>query len=93
MIPTILLTVFLGSGKTTVLNAILKFLKPQKLNIALLINEFGNINVDAELIDSYYKKIFFVEFIGGELKILPWAKILKAETLLFLSVIKWTKTY
>jgi G3E family GTPase len=59
VIPTILLTGFLGAGKTTALNAILKFLKPLNINIALLINEFGSINIDSELVDKQYKKNIF----------------------------------
>lgn len=48
-IPTTILTGFLGAGKTSVLNRILKGnhgLKP-----AVLVNDFGKINIDAELIE------------------------------------------
>lgn len=48
-IPLIIITGFLGSGKTTFLNNILNSLRLKK--IGLIINEFGEINVDAELIN------------------------------------------
>ncbi|MGI6112795.1 MAG: CobW family GTP-binding protein [Mahellales bacterium] len=53
-LPVILLTGFLGAGKTTVLNELLRFLEPKNLNIGLLINEFGRINIDAQLINEKY---------------------------------------
>lgn len=53
-LPVILLTGFLGAGKTTVLNEILKFLESKNLNIGLLINEFGRINIDAQLVNKEY---------------------------------------
>ncbi|MDO5769568.1 MAG: GTP-binding protein, partial [Psychrobacter sp.] len=49
--PCTLLTGFLGSGKTTLLNSLLA-LKPAKERWALLINEFGQIGIDAGLIDA-----------------------------------------
>ena len=44
-----LLTGFLGSGKTTLLNQLLKH--PEMLETAVLINEFGEIGLDHELIE------------------------------------------
>ena len=56
MIPTILLTGFLGAGKTTLLNRLIKFYKSK--NTVLLINEFGKIGIDGELlVEGNYKKI------------------------------------
>ena len=46
-IPITLLTGFLGSGKTTVLNHLLK--QPELGNAAVLINEFGEIGLDHDL--------------------------------------------
>lgn len=47
-IPVTILTGFLGSGKTTVLNHILQ--NCQNLKVAVLVNEFGDINIDSQLL-------------------------------------------
>ena len=44
-----LLTGFLGSGKTTLINALLKH--PEMLDTAVLVNEFGEIGLDHHLIE------------------------------------------
>ncbi len=55
-IPTILLTGFLGSGKTTLLNRLIQFYQSRRT--VLLINEFGQIGIDGELlIQGNYEKI------------------------------------
>lgn len=55
-IPTILLTGFLGSGKTTLLNRLIQFYQSQRT--VLLINEFGQIGIDGELlVQGNYEKI------------------------------------
>ena len=49
MIPATLLTGFLGSGKTTVLNHVLK--QPAMAATAVIVNEFGEIGLDHLLVE------------------------------------------
>ena len=50
-LPVTIITGFLGSGKTTLLNQILENNLDQK--VAVLVNEFGDIKIDAQLLVSY----------------------------------------
>lgn len=50
-LPVTIVTGFLGSGKTTLLNHILQ--NSCDLKIAVLVNEFGDINLDSQLLVSY----------------------------------------
>ncbi|MBD3290404.1 hypothetical protein GF337_16490 [candidate division KSB1 bacterium] len=55
-IPTILITGFLGAGKTTLLNRLIEYYQSRRT--VLLINEFGKIGIDGELlISGNYEKI------------------------------------
>jgi len=49
-IPVTILTGFLGSGKTTLLNRALR--DPELMNAVVIVNEFGEIGLDHELIES-----------------------------------------
>jgi len=60
-LPVTIITGFLGSGKTTLLNQILE--NKQNLKVAILVNEFGDINIDSQLLVSYEDDI--VELSNG----------------------------
>ena len=49
--PVTIITGFLGSGKTTLVNQILE--NKQNLKVAVLVNEFGDINIDSQLLVSF----------------------------------------
>ena len=55
-IPTSIITGFLGSGKTTILNVIINY--KEFKNTLLIINEFGKISIDHHLIK---KKVMIKE--------------------------------
>ncbi len=61
MIPVTLLTGFLGSGKTTVLNHLLKSSKLARA--AVIVNEFGEIGIDHDLVETGSEKL--VNLPGG----------------------------
>jgi G3E family GTPase len=60
-IPVTLLTGFLGSGKTTALNHLLNC--DHGLNLAVIVNEFGNISIDDKLISQQAENI--IELTNG----------------------------
>jgi G3E family GTPase len=49
-VPTFVLSGFLGSGKTTLLLEILHTLRAAGRKVAVLMNEFGDISIDGELL-------------------------------------------
>lgn len=59
-IDVILITGFLGSGKTTVLNKLTAYLKSQGHNTAVIINEFGKVSIDRLLIENDQEAIYEV---------------------------------
>ena len=59
--PVTLITGFLGSGKTTLLNHILT--NREDLKVAVLVNEFGDINIDSQMLMSVQGNI--VELSNG----------------------------
>ena len=50
-IPTHLISGFLGSGKTTLLQRLLDHCLARGLKPAVMINEYGEVNIDGELIE------------------------------------------
>src|SRR5690606_31541989 len=60
-IPVTILTGFLGSGKTTLLSHLIR--QPEMSNAAVIINEFGEISLDHELIEKTDGDI--IEIQGG----------------------------
>ena len=66
-VPTSIVSGFLGVGKTTAIHNLLSQ-KPKNERWAVLINEFGEVGVDASLIESgtsTQKEIFLREVPGG----------------------------
>ncbi|MEZ0468310.1 GTP-binding protein [Phaeobacter sp. SYSU ZJ3003] len=49
-VPVLLVTGFLGAGKTTFINRLLQ--GDHGLRIAAIVNDFGSINIDADLLDA-----------------------------------------
>ncbi len=62
IVPVSILTGFLGSGKTTLLNKLVSDAKERGLKIAVLLNEVGEVNVEAELIGG---DVPLAEMLGG----------------------------
>ena len=58
-IPVVLLTGFLGSGKTSLLNALLK--APRFAHTAVVVNEFGEIGLDHALVQSGSDNVVLLE--------------------------------
>src|SRR6202789_3505490 len=55
-IPVTVLTGYLGAGKTTLLNRILS--EPHGKRYAVVVNEFGEIGIDNELVIGAYEEVF-----------------------------------
>ena len=58
-LPVVLLTGFLGSGKTLLLNALLR--APAFANTAVIVNEFGEIGLDHALVQSSTDNVVLLE--------------------------------
>jgi len=57
-IPIILLTGFLGAGKTTLLNQLLQAPEIASHDLALVVNEFGQVGIDGTLINPGHHPLF-----------------------------------
>ncbi|MFC5531960.1 CobW family GTP-binding protein [Cohnella yongneupensis] len=62
IVPVHILTGFLGSGKTTLLNKLVADAKERGLKLAVLLNEIGEVNVEAELLGG---DVPMAEMLGG----------------------------
>lgn len=58
-IPVFVITGFLGSGKTTLLNHLVRH--PGMSDAALIVNEFGQIGIDHELVDSAFENTILMD--------------------------------
>ena len=58
-IPVTLLTGFLGSGKTTLLNTMIR--DPNAGRIAVIMNEFGDVGLDHDLIEAATEETILLE--------------------------------
>jgi len=59
-VPIVVITGYLGSGKTTLMQNILK---QEKRKIALIVNDMGSINIDASLLNKTGNKLVQVEMV------------------------------
>ena len=57
-VPVYLITGYLGSGKTTLLNHLLATPELRSQRVALLVNEFGTLGVDGQLLETSADHIF-----------------------------------
>ncbi|GIU18845.1 GTP-binding protein [Shewanella sp. MBTL60-007] len=64
IIPTNVITGFLGVGKTSLIKALLQH-KPEAEVWAVLVNEFGEIGIDAGLLNSNKQQVQIKEVAGG----------------------------
>jgi len=63
-LPTILISGFLGAGKTTFIRHLLISAQKQKIKAALVVNEFGDVDVDSYLLENYGAE-FIASIAGG----------------------------
>src|SRR5918997_95241 len=58
-IPVSIITGFLGSGKTTLINRLLK--KPEMNRVAVIVNEFGEIGIDGDLVEVSSEQMMLLD--------------------------------
>ena len=68
MVKIDLITGFLGSGKTTFIKKYAKYLMAQGMNIGILENDFGAVNVDMMLLKDLEGDQCELEMVAGDRK-------------------------
>ncbi len=61
--PVTVITGYLGAGKTSLLRNLLAYAQRQKMRLAIVMNEFGQVGIDGKLVKG--KNIELVELSGG----------------------------
>ena len=59
-VPIVIITGYLGSGKTTLMQNILK---QEKRKIALIVNDMGSINIDASILNKTGNRVAQIEMV------------------------------
>lgn len=59
-VPIVVITGYLGSGKTTLMQSILK---QEKRKVALIVNDMGSINIDASILNKTGNRVAQVEMV------------------------------
>lgn len=59
-VPIVLITGYLGSGKTTLMQ---KILQQEKRKIALIVNDMGSVNIDASILNKTGNQVVQVEMV------------------------------
>ena len=59
-VPIVIITGYLGSGKTTLMQNILK---QEQRKIALIVNDMGSINIDASILNKTGNRVAQVEMV------------------------------
>ena len=59
-VPIVILTGYLGSGKTTLMQNILK---QEKRKIALIVNDMGSVNIDASILNKHRNQVVQIEMV------------------------------
>lgn len=59
-VPVVIITGYLGSGKTTLMQNILK---QEKRKIALIVNDMGSVNIDASILNKTGNQVLQVEMV------------------------------